>query len=122
MGNETKGKWTPNAFYINAVVQNVQRPIFEMVIGGRKGEGIPYISITELQENSELVCEAVNQCKSLNKDNPLVVAESIKEMVDCLKTFTSGYSCFSEYSQLSPSYDGRIEKVFEILNKISEVK
>lgn len=46
-------------------------------------DGTPEV---ELKANAQLICEAVNQCISVNEDNPLAVAQNIKEMYEALKS------------------------------------
>jgi hypothetical protein len=39
----------------------------------------------EQRENAELIVTAVNQCKSINPDNPQAVAEQIGQLIDAIK-------------------------------------
>ena len=43
----------------------------------------------EAEANAQLIAAAVNACISVNPDNPLAVAESIKDMYEALKTMQS---------------------------------
>ena len=78
----TKGEWEASGFYVS--VNN--RPIIEMVIGGKEGNAIPCLPITELQANLELCAAAPEMykvCQILmlvdEKHNPtLNLAEAIR--------------------------------------------
>jgi hypothetical protein len=64
---------------------------------------------------------ALQQCQSVNKDNPLVVAQNIGEMVEALKQISPYRTGFMESMdwKLYTEAANRIEK---LLTKISEVK
>ena len=76
----TKGEWEKHAygngnFYIEA--------------SGRQVATIHYYPTDKSDEiastNTQLIIEAVNQCIDINPDNPLNVAQSIKQMYEALK-------------------------------------
>jgi hypothetical protein len=62
----------------------------------------------ENESNAKLIVSAVNGCKSINGDNPQVVAENIIEMVKML----------NDLAQEVPI----THPVFDLLNKIREAK
>jgi len=75
--NYTKGEWK---------VTN------ELLIWSDQHEGLQFhnrIALMEdgyeAEDNAQLIVAAVNACASVNPDNPLAVAESIKDMYAALK-------------------------------------
>ncbi len=44
------------------------------------------------KQNAELLITCANSCLEINHDNPLVVAQSIKEMYDCVKEMIASSS------------------------------
>jgi hypothetical protein len=76
-------------------------------------------SITNRKYVIDLVNTSVNQCQSVNKDNPLVVAETIKEMVTALKAANSDIETYWDKTKLLISAN-TYELIKEVLNKISE--
>jgi hypothetical protein len=85
--NITKGKWKVNE------VRGIRIQT--------KNKCICLLGDTEEQDedNANLICSAVNACQEINPDNPMAVAESIKEMYEALKaieqhqTGTQGHWC-----------------------------
>ncbi len=57
-------------------------------------------AIKEAKANAHLIVAAINACISVNPDNPLAVAESIKPMYEALKLYqshqqgTGGHYCY----------------------------
>ena len=49
-------------------------------------DGARYVGECDREQDTDLIVTAVNSCKSINKDNPQVVAESIEEMYQTLKS------------------------------------
>jgi len=46
-----------------------------------EGKCIATVHAGNAEANTILICEAVNACKAVNPDNPLKVAQSIKDLV-----------------------------------------
>ena len=59
-------------------------------------------TMLEAEANANLICQAVNACIELNPQNPLAVAEGIKDVVQVLtwvqEDMDSGRSCVSTRS------------------------
>ena len=55
----------------------------------RQGEKITPIVYIQYKEDAHLISAAVNACQSVNQDNPMAVAESIKDMYEALKQVAS---------------------------------
>ncbi len=49
------------------------------------------LTLAENKANAHLIVAAVNACTSVNPDNPLAVAESIKDMYEALKLIYANY-------------------------------
>ena len=107
--NYTKGKWTPTAF---SVTVNC-KPILELVIGD-SNDNIP---ATELQNNTEILCSAVNGCISINPENPLAVAESIKDLYEALKAILPSHTGYME-SMNWRVYNEVILQIRQVLAKV----
>ena len=70
----TKGKWkvykVPAAYLINT-------------------DNMENIADCKTEANAHLIAAAVNACQSVNQDNPMAVATSIKDMYEALKRVAS---------------------------------
>jgi len=85
-------------------------------------EGARYVGECDRLQDTKLIVTAVNSCKSINKDNPQVVAESIEEMCRLVKLVDSisgrAYSGIIELSQ--KDYYKLKELSGRLLNKLEE--
>ena len=72
--NYTKGEWEATDYVMMDGKRRYDIETVEEVIATDVGEA-----------DSHLIVSAVNACASVNPDNPIVVAESIKAMYEALK-------------------------------------
>lgn len=86
--NYTKGEWKARHPVNNDIT----------IYTGEYGQGI--IKIAQICEgypnaeaNAYLIVATVNGCASINPDNPMAVAESIKDMYEALKKLNHGLLC-----------------------------
>ena len=75
--NHTKGEWTSTLFEVKLG----DYTIADCCTNNRP----PNIRMVEVEANAHLIAAAVNACQSVNQDNPMAVAESIKDMYELLK-------------------------------------
>ena len=81
--NYTKGEWQP-------IQDNKDPNRYHIIAFDEDGtnRNVCLLSVREPSEhlaNAHLIAAAVNACISVNPDNPLAVAESIKDMQEALK-------------------------------------
>jgi len=80
----SKGEW-------KAWITNKKPAEWTICIGKNGDVGIaktiedPTVSIIQRGNNANIIAAAVNACQSVNQDNPMAVAESIKDMYEELK-------------------------------------
>ena len=77
--NYTKGTWEVGKY------GNEDYYIF--VDAGHNELARVFIHNGEQRDNAHLIAAAVNACASVNPDNPLAVADSIKPMYEAIKCF-----------------------------------
>ena len=79
--NYTKGEWKADKF--RQVIRRDYEAMEEKVICfvGLRG----HIEDDEDEANAHLIVAAVNACQSVNSDNPMAVAMSIKDMYEALR-------------------------------------
>ena len=93
---ETKGEWmkfTP----IEATLNGEKREFITIAgEGGRVNVALIPTNYVGCEANAELIVSAVNACKSIS-DDPLAVAQEIKEMYEALKKIITaedeGFEC-----------------------------
>ncbi len=71
--NYTKGEWKVSPVNFHVFLPNVGA----------------VADCFENETNARLIAAAVNACQSVNPDNPLAVADNIKEMYEALKRIAS---------------------------------
>jgi len=86
--NYTKGEWQP-------IQDNKDPNRYHIIAFDEDGtnRNVCLLSVREPSEhlaNAHLIAAAVNACASVNPDNPLAVAESIKDMYEAL-TLTGNF-------------------------------
>ena len=74
----TKGKWTT----IRSGIDCDDWPVAQTYPDTRKDSDT---SLALMRGNAQLIAAAVNGCQAVNPDNPMAVADSIKEMHEALK-------------------------------------
>ena len=104
--NYTKGEWTIDPNWQSGDYQD--RTGYAIYIQ-RKHEQhlicdlIHTVDIENQEANARLITAAVNACASVNPDNPMAVAESIKDMYEALKVAlneTPGFMLGEDVKQL----------------------
>ena len=87
--NCTKGRWEVGRLDDEPFARSC------LSIFGEDGRRIAEISregfmcIEEAEANARLIAAAVNACASVNPDNPMAVAESIRDMYEALESWSN---------------------------------
>ena len=85
MNKPTPGPWTATPSYINLGEWEIY--------GNEDGDNAQHIGSIEAEgteqaeANAALIVAAVNSCFAVNPDNPLAVAEALREIVDIVRGF-----------------------------------
>ena len=83
MADSSKGKWKVyESPFAPAVIIDRPRKLIATCRLELGSEGMG-----EAEANAHLIVNSVNACQEVSPDNPMAVAESIKDMYEALKTF-----------------------------------
>jgi hypothetical protein len=88
MLNYSKGQWTVAADSYGKVRHSRKDCVFALDMTG-KTVGPTVAHAIANHDDADLIVSAVNGCISVNTDNPQLVAESIKDMYEALKSLQS---------------------------------
>ena len=97
----TKGEWKAEKIIRDWLIE-ADRRIVATINGFPSKE-------TESDANARLIAAAVNACASVNPDNPMAVAESVKDMYEALKRLVR--------EQQPYAYQGQLDEANKALSK-----
>jgi hypothetical protein len=82
--NYTKGEWKYIPESKDYIDKNMEESYRGVIQGGKLNMALAVMISDciqdEVEANAHLIAAAVNACASVNPDNPLAVAESVKDM------------------------------------------
>lgn len=109
MANYTKGEWKAGNTDVVTDTTHIANCYFE----SRNFKLPPF---NEALANAHLIASAVNACASVNPDNPMAVAESIKDMYEALKEIKFGGN-LNQYNETIESLQYVLKAISEICDK-----